>query len=214
VQSSKDRGDQFRIFGKSSLFCGRQSHSRNLFFHRRLRTTLVKRSMRAKAHSCFGAWNAPGFYIECSSCSSSRRSAGWALRQTVRTKSTEKRQLGANNLCYVPPLCSPIIRASFVSLSPLLSSSFSLFRLSHVMSFVQDLFVSFPSRRSSLPPRRGFSLLRSRDAGLIDEERTEFETEASRLWSFRVNHRWKSPSYQVNELPTSSYPTGSRAPWG
>lgn len=212
MQSSKDlnEGDQSRIFGRSSPFCGRQSRSRNLFLHRRLRTTLVKRSMRAKAHSCFGAWNAPGFYIECSSCSSSRRSAGWAVRQTVRTKSTEKRQLGANNLCYVPPHRFPLY-PRLPSLS--LSSSF-LFCPSSVMSFAQDLSVSFPSRRRLPSPRRGLSLLRSRDARLIDEERTEFETEASRLWSFRVNHRWKSPSYQVNELPTSPYPTGSRAPWG
>lgn len=166
--------------------------------------------MRAKAHSCFGAWNAPGFYIECSSCSSSRRSAGWAVRQTVRTKSTEKRQLGANNLCYVPPHRFPL----YPRLLSLFFSSSFLFCPNSVMSFAQNLSVSFPSRRRLSPPRRGLSLLRSRDAGLIDEERTEFETEASRLWSFRVNHRWKSPSYQVNELPTSLYPTGSRAPWG
>lgn len=137
-------GDQPRIFGRSSPFCGRQSRSRNLFLHRRLRTTLVKRSMRAKAHSCFGAWNALGFYIECSSCSSSRRSAGWAVRQTVRTKSTEKRQLGANNLCYVPPhRFPPFIRVSSLSISlSLLSLSFPsssfLFRPNGVMSFAQD----------------------------------------------------------------------------
>lgn len=204
-------GDQPRIFGRSSPFCGRQSRSRNLFLHRRLRTTLVKRSMRAKAHSCFGAWNAPGFYIECSSCSSSRRSAGWAVRQTVRTKSTEKRQLGANNLCYVPPHRFPLYPRPPVSL-PLI-----FFSLSPQQRYVLcPGFVRLFSVRGegSLAPRRGLSLLRSRDAGLIDEERTEFETEASRLWSFRVNHRWKSPSYQVNELPTSPCPTGSRAPWG
>lgn len=153
MQSSKDGGDQPRIFGKSSLFCGRQSRSRNLFLHRRLRTTLVKRSMRAKAHSCFGAWNAPGFYIECSSCSSSRRSAGWALRQTVRTKSTEKRQLGANNLCYVPPLYSPFIRASFISLPSLLlllSRSFASVALCPSSRICLSL---FPPGASSLPTR-------------------------------------------------------------
>jgi len=125
AQSSKyfDRRDQPWIFERSSPFCGRQSHSRNLFLDRRLRTTLVKRSMRAKAHSCFGVWNAPGFYIECSSCSSSRRSAGWAVRQTVRTKSTEKRQLGANNLCYVLPPSFPPLSPSFISF---LLISFSL----------------------------------------------------------------------------------------
>lgn len=125
MQSSKDLdGGRSALFGRSSPFRGRQSRSRNLFLHRRLRTTLVKRSMRAKAHSCLGAWNAHGFYIECSSCSSSRRSAGWAVRQTVRTKSTEKRQLGANNLCYVPPHRFPPLSASSVSL-PLIFFSLS-----------------------------------------------------------------------------------------
>lgn len=127
-----------------------KSFPKSLLAHRRLRMTLVKRSMRAKAHSCFGAWNAPGFYIECSSCSSSRRSAGWAVRQTVRTKSTEKRQLGANNLCYVPSHRFPLYPRL---LSFLLSSSF-LSCPSSVMSFAQDLSVSFPSRQRFPPPRR------------------------------------------------------------
>lgn len=138
-------------------------------------------------------------------------------------KKHRKRQLGANNLCYVPLLPLPLLFVSPVLLpsspppfSVFLFLSFFLYRSDRVMSFVQDFRLSLFCPIVEFPLRHywGLSLSRSRNARLIDERRTEFETEASRLWSFRVNHRWKSPSYQVNELPTSPYPMGSRATWG
>lgn len=80
-------------------------------------------------------------------------------------------------------------RSRFLSPSPLSSSFPSPFQL----LFIPRLLVARLPSLSVLQPvlvRQSSLTKRGREG----EREREFETEASRLWGVRVNHRWKSPT--------------------